>query len=149
MSLNERSPLQNHFSAVFGPTPNTLVNSWQETSWNARLTWFSGRDSAFSPSKHFSTLSLTTCHDFCPERDCRPGEGPRPGLTRTSPLPGAVDKVLAVPSLPLGGGTGPPVPGATDNRGGVSSVRSDRVVPERGSAHVKGVSGLRRCRQPT
>lgn len=69
---------------------------------------------------------------------------------RTSPLPGAVDKVLAAPSLPLGGGTGPPVPGATVNRGGLSSVRSNRVVPsERGSAHVKGVRGLRRCRQPT
>ncbi|KAI9531496.1 hypothetical protein NQZ68_040503 [Dissostichus eleginoides] len=51
---------------------------------------------------------------------------------------------------PPGGGTGPPVPGATVNRGGLSSVRSDRVVPsERGSAHVKGVRGLRRCRQPT
>lgn len=31
MSLNERSPLRYHFSAVLGPTPNTLVNSWQET----------------------------------------------------------------------------------------------------------------------
>ena len=44
--LNERSPLRYHFSAVFGPTPNTLVNSWQETRegrnqddmlWNDRL----------------------------------------------------------------------------------------------------------------
>lgn len=33
MSLNERSPLRYHFSAVLGPTPNTLVNSWQETRW--------------------------------------------------------------------------------------------------------------------
>ena len=48
------------------------------------------------------------------------------------------------------GGTGPPAPGAAVNRGGLSSVRPDRVAsPGRGSAHVKGVRGLRRCRQPT
>lgn len=50
---------------------------------------------------------------------------------RTSPLPGAVDSVLAAPSLPLGGGTGPLAPGATDDRGGLSSVRLDRVASPR------------------
>lgn len=40
-------------------------------SWTAELTLFSYGNSVFSPSKHFSTLSLTTCHDFCPEHDCR------------------------------------------------------------------------------
>ncbi|KAK9531006.1 hypothetical protein VZT92_011406 [Zoarces viviparus] len=48
------------------------------------------------------------------------------------------------------GGTGPPAPGATVDRGGLSSVRPNRVAsPGRGSAHVKGVRGQRRCRQPT
>lgn len=42
-------------------------------SWTAGLTLFSDRDSAFSPSKHFSTLPLTTCHDFCPELDIGDG----------------------------------------------------------------------------
>ena len=70
---------------------------------------------------------------------------------RTSPLPGAVDKVLAAPSLPLPGeGRGPLAPGATVDRGGLSSVRPNRVAsPGRGAAHVKGARGLRRCRQPT
>ena len=48
------------------------------------------------------------------------------------------------------GGTGPPAPGATVDRGGLSSVRPNRVAsPGRGPAHVKGVRGRRRCRQPT
>lgn len=40
-------------------------------TWTAKLDLFSYRDSAFSSSKHFSTFSLTTCHDFCPEDDRR------------------------------------------------------------------------------
>ena len=48
-------------------------------------------------------------------------------IARTSPLPGAVDLVLAAPSLPACGGTGPPAPGATVDRGGLSSVRPNRV----------------------
>lgn len=39
--------------------------------WTEELTLFSYRDPAVSPSKHFLTLSLTTCHDFWPEHDCR------------------------------------------------------------------------------
>ena len=51
---------------------------------------------------------------------------------------------------PRGEGRGPPAPGATVNRSGLSSVRPDRVAPPGwGSAHVKGVRGQRRCRQPT
>ncbi len=52
--------------------------------------------------------------------------------------------------LSLRGGTGPLAPGATVDRGGLSSVRPNRVAsPGRGPALVKGVRGLRRCRQPT
>ena len=51
---------------------------------------------------------------------------------------------------PCGEGRGPHAPGATVDRGGLSSVRPNRVAPPgRGPAHVKGVRGLRRCRQPT
>lgn len=41
------------------------------------------------------------------------------------------------------GGTGPPAPGATVNRGGLSSVRPDRVAPPggEGRARVPGVCG--------
>lgn len=46
---------------------------------------------------------------------------------------------------PPRGGTGPPAPGATVDRGGLSSVRPNRVAsPGRGPAHVQralGVSG--------
>lgn len=49
------------------------------------------------------------------------------------------------PPLPGAGGTGPPAPGATVDRGGLSSVRPNRVAsPGRGPAHVQralGVSG--------
>lgn len=41
------------------------------------------------------------------------------------------------------GGTGPPAPGATVDRGGLSSVRPNRVAsPGRGPAHVKKASGV-------
>ena len=52
---------------------------------------------------------------------------------RTSPLPGAVDVVLAAPSLPPHGaeGRGPLAPGATVDRGGLSSVRPNRVASPR------------------
>ena len=41
---------------------------------------------------------------------------------------------------PRGEGRGPPAPGATVDRGGLSSVRPNRVAsPGRGPAHVKGV----------
>lgn len=90
--------------------------------------------------------------------------GPRPCaiqrlFARTSPLPGAVDCVLAAPSLlspsPPGGGggkgRGPSAPGATVDRGGLSSVRPNRVAsPRAGSGpRITGARGLRRCRQPT
>lgn len=74
---------------------------------------------------------------------------PPPGPRR---FPGPRNRVLAAPSLPRQrGGTGPPAPGATVDRGGLSSVRPNRVVPPgRGAAHVtEGVRGQRRCRQPT
>lgn len=69
----------------------------------------------------------------------------------TSPLPGAAELSARCALSPRPrGGTGPPAPGATVDRGGLSSVRPNRVVPPgRGPAHVKGVRGLRRCRQPT
>ena len=64
-------------------------------------------------------------------------------------FPGPWTKCSLRPLSPRGG-TGPPAPGATVDRGGLSSVRPNRVAsPGRGSAHVKGVRGLRRCRQPT
>ncbi|KAK2812127.1 hypothetical protein Q5P01_000068 [Channa striata] len=48
------------------------------------------------------------------------------------------------------GGTGPPAPGATVDRGGLSSVRPNRVAsPGRDRPRKKSVRGLRRCRQPT
>ena len=72
----------------------------------------------------------------------RPSPGPRR-------FPGPWTKCSLRPLSPRGG-TGPPAPGATVNRGGLSSVRLNRVAsPGRGSAHVKGARGLRRCRQPT
>ena len=71
---------------------------------------------------------------------------PPPGPRR---FPGPWTKCSLRPLSPRGG-TGPPAPGATVDRGGLSSVRPNRVAsPGRGSAHVKGVRGLRRCRQPT
>ena len=71
---------------------------------------------------------------------------PSPGPRR---FPGPWTQCSLRPLSPRGG-TGPPAPGATADRGGLSSVRPDRVAsPGRGSAHVKGVRGLRRCRQPT
>ena len=60
-------------------------------------------------------------------------------LAWNSPLPGAVDRVLSAPSLPPHGreGRGPLAPGATVDRGGLSSVRLNRVAPPgRGPAHV-------------
>lgn len=39
--------------------------------WTEELTLFSYGDPAVSPSKHFLTLFLTTCHDVCPEHDYR------------------------------------------------------------------------------
>ena len=72
----------------------------------------------------------------------RPPSGPRRFL-------GPWTKCSLRPLSPRGG-TGPPAPGAAVDRGGLSSVRPNRVAsPGRGSAHVKGVRGLRRCRQPT
>ena len=71
---------------------------------------------------------------------------PPPGPRR---FPGPWTKCSLRPLSPRGG-TGPPAPGATVDRGGLSSVRPNRVAsPGRGPAHVKGVRGLRRCRQPT
>lgn len=37
--------------------------------WTEELTLFSYGDPVVSPSKHFLTLFLTTCHDVCPEHD--------------------------------------------------------------------------------
>ncbi|KAJ4918834.1 hypothetical protein JOQ06_021794 [Pogonophryne albipinna] len=51
---------------------------------------------------------------------------PPPGSRR---FPGQWTKCSLRPLSPSGGGTGPPVPGATVNRVGLFSVRSDRVVP--------------------
>ena len=51
--------------------------------------------------------------------------------------------VLSAPSRPpRGPGRGPPAPGATVDRGGLSSVRPNRVAPPgRGPAHVCGRQG--------
>lgn len=79
---------------------------------------------------------------------------PRPDLAASRGRGPSARCALSPPLLPRGGrcgGTGPPAPGAAVfDRGGLSSVRPDRVAsPGRGSAHEKGVRGLRRCRQPT
>lgn len=57
---------------------------------------------------------------------------------------------LSPPPLQGGEGRGPLAPGAAVDRGGLSSVRPNRVAPPgRGPAHVKGARGQRRCRLPT
>lgn len=63
---------------------------------------------------------------------------PPPGLRR---FPGPWSKCSLRPLSPRGG-TGPPAPGATVNRGGLSRVRPNRVAsPGRGSAHVQRRQG--------
>ena len=73
---------------------------------------------------------------------------PPPGPRR---FPGPWTECSLRPLSPSPGeGRGPLAPGATVDRGGLSSVRPNRVAsPGRGPAHVKGARGLRRCRQPT
>lgn len=90
---------------------------------------------------------------------------------RTSPLPGAagfsalcaLSARSRLPPLAVrlgwrrGGrghrrGRGPPLPARLPDRGGLSSVRPDRVASPRagtGPRSPAGARGLRRCRQPT
>ena len=79
----------------------------------------------------------------------------------TSPLPGAVDRVLAAPSSrrpppphrgAAAGGRGPSPPARLSTGADCPQCAPDRVAsPGRGSARDRktGARGLRRCRQPT
>ena len=77
---------------------------------------------------------------------------PSPGTRR---FPGPWTELLSAPSLPAPRGPrkgrGPLAPGATVDRGGLSSVRPNRVAPPRAGTGPRftGARGRRRCRLPT